>query len=67
MRMYFFDVTVRVEHRGLPIDPILYKGARACDELTARRLVLNQYLKSGFRVVRLDRVDERVPRATLGL
>jgi hypothetical protein len=67
MRMHFFDVTIKVEHQGRPIETVLYKGARAGDELTARRIILNRYLESGFRVVRLERVDERAPEATPGL
>jgi hypothetical protein len=59
MRMYFFDVTLKVENRGLPMKTVLYKGARARDELTARRIILYQFLEGGFQVVRIDRVPER--------
>jgi hypothetical protein len=37
---------------------VVYKAARACDELTARRKILNQFLNRGFQVVRIDRVKE---------
>jgi hypothetical protein len=57
--MYFFDVTLKVEDRGLPIKTVLYKGARARDELSARRIILNRFLEGRFQVVRLDRVPER--------
>ena len=66
MRMHFFDVTIKVEHQGRPIETVLYKGARAADELTARRIILDRYLERGFRVVRLERVGERTPEATPG-
>ena len=59
MRMYFFDVTVKVMHRDSPKKVVVYKAARALDELTARRLILNQFLAGGFQVVRIDRVGER--------
>jgi hypothetical protein len=58
MRTYFFDVTVKVLHEGDPMKTVLYRGARAQDELAARRIVLNQLLEGGFQVVRLDRVRE---------
>ena len=58
MRMYFFDVTVKVIHRDFPEKVVVYKAARAVDELTARRIILNQFLAGGFQVVRIDRVGE---------
>ena len=61
MPMYFFDMTLAVRHEGLPIKTVVYRGARAADELTARRIVLNQFLDRGFHVVRLDRVREPGP------
>lgn len=59
MTMYFFDVTLRVVENGEPFDLVLYKAARAQDELSARRAILNRYLKGGFQVRRLERVAER--------
>jgi len=59
MRMYFFEVTVKVMHRDFPEKVVVYKAARALDELTARRIILNQFLAGGFQVVRIDRVSER--------
>jgi hypothetical protein len=59
MRMFFFDVTVKVMHRYGPTKVAIYKGARASDELTARRKLLTQFLDGGFQVVRIDRVGER--------
>jgi hypothetical protein len=59
MRMYFFDVTVKVMHRDVPDKVVLYKGARARDELAARRKILDQFLERRFQVVRIDRVSER--------
>jgi hypothetical protein len=38
---------------------VVYKGARAVDELTARRILLNQFLAGGFQVVRIARVVEQ--------
>ena len=61
MPMYFFDMTLAVRHEGLPIKTVVYRGARAADELTARRIVLNQFLDRRFQVVRLDRVREPGP------
>ena len=62
MCMYFFDVTVKVTHQDIPRMVVLYKGARAGDELTARRVLLERFLKDGFQVVRIDRVPERCIR-----
>ncbi len=59
MHMYFFDVTVKVMHQDVPGKVVLYKGARAVDELTARRKILNRFLDRRFQVVRIDRVRER--------
>jgi hypothetical protein len=59
MRIYFFDVTVKVMHRDGPGQVVLYKAARAGDELTARRKILEQLLQGRFQVVRIDRVPER--------
>jgi hypothetical protein len=59
MCMYFFDVTVKVIHQRGPSKVAIYKGARASDELTARRKLLTQLLDRGFQVVRIDRVGER--------
>jgi hypothetical protein len=59
MTMYFFDVTVKVMHQDVPRKVMVYKAARARDELTARRKLLNQFLNGGFQVVRIDRVRER--------
>ena len=65
MRMYFFDVTVKVEHRDAPRKVVVYKAARARDELTANRIILNQYLAGGLQVARIDRVRERCSRADI--
>jgi hypothetical protein len=62
MFTYFFDVTVKVTHHDVPIKVVLYKGARASDELTARREILNRLLEGRFQVVRIDRVRERCVR-----
>ena len=59
MSTYFFDVTVKVMHRDEPMKVVLYKGARAGDELTARRKILNRFLEGRFQVVHIDRVRER--------
>jgi hypothetical protein len=59
MKMYFFDVTLKVDDHGIPTKTVIYKGARAWNELTARRIVLYQFLEGGFQVVRIDRVPER--------
>jgi hypothetical protein len=61
MKMYFFDVTIKVENCGVPVKTVLYKGARGWNELNARRVILNQFLEGGFQVVRIDRVAERSP------
>jgi hypothetical protein len=66
MRMYFFDVTVKVMHHDVPEKVVIYKGARARDELTARRKILNQLLEKRFQVVRIDRVPERCLRRDAG-
>ncbi len=63
MTMYFFDVTVKVADRGEARTVVIYKGARARDELTVRRKILNQLLEGRFQVVRIDRVRERCVRA----
>ena len=63
MSMYFFDVTVKVADRGEPRKVVIYKAARARDELTARRKILNPLLEGRFQVVRIDRVRERCVRA----
>lgn len=65
MTLYYFDVTIRVHHEGMAIDTVVYKAARADDELTARRCVLNRYLTAGFQVVRLRRVIERTPHGAV--
>ncbi len=62
MRMDFFDVTVKGTHQDIPRKVVLYKGARAGDELTARRILLERFLKDRFQVVRIDRVPERCLR-----
>jgi hypothetical protein len=59
MRMYFFDVTVKVMKHGVPENVVVYKAARASRELDARRRILNQFLAGRFQVVRIDRVGER--------
>jgi hypothetical protein len=59
MRMFFFEVTLRVVHEGRPIDARLYKGVRAADELAARRALLTRFLDDGFQVLRLGRAAER--------
>ena len=59
MRMFFFDVTLRVVHEGRPVDVALYKGVRAADELAARRTLLGRFLDDGFQVLRLGRAAER--------
>ncbi len=63
MKMYFFDVTVKVMKRGVPEKVVIYKGARGFQELSARRVILNQLLAEGFQVVRIDRVPERCVEA----
>ena len=67
MQMFFFDVKLKVLYEGRPSKAVLYKGARAGDELAARRIVLNQFLDGGFQVVRLDRVGERGLSSDWGL
>lgn len=62
MPLYFFDVTIRVQHEGKALDTVVYKGARAENEHGARRVVLDRYLAAGLQVVRLRRVVERSPR-----
>ncbi len=59
MRMFFFDVTIKVEADGLAVKTIIYRAARAWNELSARRHILNPLLEEGFQVVRIDRVPER--------
>lgn len=59
MHMYYFDVTMKVMHRDAPEKVVLYKAARARNELAARRLLLNQFFNRRFQVVRIDRVGER--------
>ena len=61
MKMYFFDVTLKVEDEGLAIKTVVYKGARGWNELAVRRIVLYQFLDGGFQVLRIDRVPERAP------
>lgn len=61
MRMFYFDVTLKVEAAGLPVKTVIYRAARAWNELSARRVILNQLLAGGFQVVRIDRVAERCP------
>jgi hypothetical protein len=63
MRMYYFDVTVKVMHNGVAEKVVIYKGARGLRELSARRIILNQFLAGGFQVVRIDRVPERCVQA----
>ena len=62
MRLYFFEVTLRVEHEGRPTDTVLYKSARAASEHLARRSLLGLLLGEGFQVVRLNYVEERTRR-----
>lgn len=57
--MYFFDVTVKVLHHGVPGKTVVYKAAQGYNELSARRVILNQFLAGGFQVIRIDRVEER--------
>jgi hypothetical protein len=59
MRMFYFDVTLRIVHSGRRLDVALYKGVRAANELAARRAVLNRFLDDGLQVVRLGRAAER--------
>ncbi|MHB1558198.1 MAG: hypothetical protein ACYC61_12105 [Isosphaeraceae bacterium] len=61
MRMFFFDVTIKVEADGLPVKIVIYRAARAWNELSARRAILNPLLAGGFQVVRIDRIAERCP------
>jgi hypothetical protein len=61
MPVYFFQTTLKVRHQGLAIKTSVTRGARAPDELTARRIILNQFFARGFQVVRLDRVREPEP------
>jgi hypothetical protein len=63
MRMYFFDVTVKVMHNGIHEKVVFYKAARGFRELAARRVILNQLLAAGFQVARIDRVEERCLQA----
>lgn len=63
MRMYFFDVTVKVTFRGVAEKVAVYKGTRGYNELGARRVLLEQFLAGGFQVVRIDRVQERCLQA----
>jgi glycosyltransferase A (GT-A) superfamily protein (DUF2064 family) len=63
MRMYFFDVTLKVKHDDVSEKVVVYKAARAFNELSARRVVLNPFLAGGFQVVRIDRVEERCLQA----
>lgn len=63
MRMYFFDVTLKILHHGVAEKVVVYKAARALNELSARRMILNQLLAEGFQVVRIDRVEERCVRS----
>jgi hypothetical protein len=58
MRMYFFNVTVRVEQGGRVVEAVLRKGARASAEHGARRVVLDHYLSAGFQVVKIHRIAE---------
>ena len=55
MKMYFFDVTIKVENRGVPIKTVLYK-APGVERAQRAPGVLNQFLEGGFQVVRIDRV-----------
>jgi hypothetical protein len=61
MPVYFFEATLRVPHQGRAIQTGVDRGARGDDELTARRIILNQLFERGFQVVRLDRVGEPGP------
>jgi hypothetical protein len=63
MRMFFFDVTVKVLHHGVAEKVVVYKAAKAFNELSARRMILNSFLAEGFQVVRIDRVEERCVRS----
>ncbi|CAN5736124.1 hypothetical protein BH23PLA1_BH23PLA1_36310 [soil metagenome] len=59
MHTYFFDLTIRLRQDGRRVESVLYRGARAENELAARRIVLNRLLDGGFQVSRLDLVPER--------
>ncbi len=59
MRMFFFDVSLRVVHEGRLMDFMVYKGVRAADEHAARRTLLGRFLDDGFQVLRLGRAAER--------
>lgn len=65
MRMYFFDVTLKVMNQGVPEKVVVYKAARAFNELSARRTILNHLLVQGFQVVRIDRVEEQSYQAEM--
>ncbi|MGE3818064.1 MAG: hypothetical protein AB7I30_01390 [Isosphaeraceae bacterium] len=62
MRIYFFDVTVKVQHEGRAVQTVVRKSARAADDHQARRNVLDHYLRRGHQVVRLTPVEERTRR-----
>lgn len=62
MRIFFFDVTVKVQHDGRAVQTIVRKSARAVHEHNARRIVLDFYLRKGFQVLRLTPVEERTHR-----
>jgi hypothetical protein len=50
-------------HNGVAEKVVVYKAARAFNELSARRMILNSFLAEGFQVVRIDRVEERCVRS----
>jgi hypothetical protein len=59
MRIYFFDVTLKVDRDGRPVETVSRKAARAASEHLARRSVVCHYLADGFQVLRLVCVNER--------
>ncbi len=66
MQMYFFDVILKVKFEGKPMEALVYKAVRAESEHLARRSILLHFLKDGFQVLRLTRVQERSGGVTSG-
>jgi hypothetical protein len=66
VRIYFFDVTVKVQQDGRAAQTIVRKSARASHEHEARRTVLDHYLRRGHQVIRLTPVEERTRRPNDG-
>ncbi len=66
MRIFFFDVTVKVQQDGRAAQSVVRKSARAEHEHEARRIVLDHYLRRGHQVIRLTAVEERTRRPNDG-